>query len=184
MLSQVGHFTHDTDSPWPLHFKHSPLWKRRSRSKFAASHYARGTNRVCECKMDVKSTSIPAWHWNGSCFMVTWIVFQKPSLEGRPNTKPGDHGIPNAHNCWFILLYHVWGPTWIKIHRNSIWLRALSHMTSLYTWESVTTVHGFGGALWRPLNTFFWALTFSWSRLSARVWKWPSLYEKDVVVLH
>ena len=35
-----------------LHFKHSRWWKRRSRSKFA-SHYAWGTNGVCECKMNV-----------------------------------------------------------------------------------------------------------------------------------
>jgi hypothetical protein len=24
--------------------------------------YARGTNTICECKMDVKSTWIPTWH--------------------------------------------------------------------------------------------------------------------------
>ena len=59
--SVQGHFTHETESPWPLHFKHSHWWKRRSRSKFA-SHYAWGTNGVCECKMDVKSTWIPTWH--------------------------------------------------------------------------------------------------------------------------
>ena len=57
-----GHFTHETKSPWPLHFKHSHWWKRRSRSK-SASHYAWRTNWVCECKMDVKSTWIPTWHW-------------------------------------------------------------------------------------------------------------------------
>ena len=34
---------------------------KRSWSKFA-SHYAWGTNGVCECKMDVESTWIPAWH--------------------------------------------------------------------------------------------------------------------------
>ena len=33
-----------------------------SRSKFATSHYTWGTTWVCECKMDVKSTWIPAWH--------------------------------------------------------------------------------------------------------------------------
>ena len=33
----------------------------------------------------------------------------------------------------------------------------------------VTTLHDFGGVLGRPLNTFFWALTISWSRLLARV---------------
>ena len=42
--------------------------------------------------------------------------FQKPPLGGRPNTKPGDHGTPNTHNCWCIILYHVWGSTWIEIH--------------------------------------------------------------------
>jgi hypothetical protein len=125
-----GHFTHETESPWPLHFKHSHWWKRRSRSNFA-SHYVWRTNGVCECKMDVKSTWIPTWHqmgrvswslqalslvekaepvrvrftlclrdqrsmWmqdgrkvymdsymapNGSCFMVTWIIFKNHLLE-------------------------------------------------------------------------------------------------------
>jgi hypothetical protein len=56
-----GHFTHETESPWPLHFKHSHWWKTRSRSKFT-SRYAWGTNGVRECKMDVKSTWIPTWH--------------------------------------------------------------------------------------------------------------------------
>ena len=111
---------------------------------------------------------------------IKWIVFhghldyfQKPPLGGRPNTKPGDHGTPNAHNRWFILFYHVWGPAWIEIHWNSIWLRARSHMTSHYTWGSVTTLHDFGGVLGWPLDTFFWALTISWSWLLARVWRWP-----------
>jgi hypothetical protein len=42
---------------------------------------------------------------------IEWIMFhghldcfQKPLLGGEPNTKPGDHGNPNAHNCWFIIL--------------------------------------------------------------------------------
>ena len=107
--------------------------------------------------------------------------FQKPPLGGRSNTKPGDHGTLNAHNCWFILFYHVWGPAWIEIHWNSIWLRARSHMTSHYTWGSVTTLHDFGGVLGRPLDTFFWALTISWSRLLARVWSDPYLTTKNVV---
>ena len=46
--------------------------------------------------------------------------FQKPPLRGRLNTKPREHGTPNAHNCWFISFYHVWGSVWIKIHWNSI----------------------------------------------------------------
>ena len=46
-------------------------------------------------------------------------------------------------------------------------------MTSHYTWGSTTTLHDFGGVLGRPLDTFFWAFTISWSRLLARVWSGP-----------
>ena len=59
----------------------------------------------CKVYMDFYMAS------NGSCFMVTWIIFQKPSLEGMLNTKPGDYGTPNVHNRWFILVYRMWGPT-------------------------------------------------------------------------
>ena len=61
VMGDEGHFTYETESPWPLHIKHSHWWKRRSRSKFV-SHYAWGTNQVCKCKMDVKFTWIPTWH--------------------------------------------------------------------------------------------------------------------------
>ena len=110
---------------------------------------------------------------NGSCFMVTWAIFKNHLLEGRPRTKPRDHGTPNVHNHWFTLFYHAWGLSWVEIHWNSIWLRARSHMTAHSTWGSVTTVHDVGGVLGRPLHTFFWAPTISWSRLLARVWSGP-----------
>ena len=99
--------------------------------------------------------------------------FQKPPLGGRPNTKPGDHGTPNAHNRWFILFYHVWGPAWIEIHWNSIWLRTRSHMASHYIWGSMTTLCDFRGVLGQHLDTFFWALTSSWSQPLACVWSGP-----------
>ena len=111
--------------------------------------------------------------WIGSCFMVTWTVFIKPPLGGRFITEPGDHNTSNAHNRWFILFYEVQGHVVIDIHWNSIWLRAQSHMTSHYTWQSVTRLHDFGGVLGRPLDTFVWALTISWSRVLARVWSGP-----------
>jgi hypothetical protein len=71
-LNNKGHFTHKTESPWPLHFKHYHWWKWRSRSKFP-SHYAWGTNWVSECEMDVKSTWI--------MFRVTWIISKNHLLE-------------------------------------------------------------------------------------------------------
>ena len=107
----------------------------------------------CKVDMDSYVTS------KGQYFMVTWILFlflKKPRLGFRPRTKLGDHGTPNAHNRWFILHYHAWGPAWIGIHWNSIWLKARSHMTSHYTWESMTTLHDYGGVLGRPLDAFFW----------------------------
>ena len=112
---------------------------------------------------------------------IKWIMFhdhlgcyKKPPLGGRPNTKPWDHFTSNAHNHWFILFYHVWTHVWTIIHWNSIWLRARSHRTSHYTWRSVTTLHDFGSVIGWPLDTVFWALTISWSRLLARVWSGPS----------
>jgi hypothetical protein len=55
--------------------------------------------------------------------------------------------------------YHVWRPTWIAIHWNSIWLRAQSQMTSYYNWGSVTTLHDFRGVLGR-----LWTLCFKLSQ--------------------
>ena len=46
--------------------------------------------------------------------------FQKSPI----GSKPGDHGIPNTHNRWFILIDHTWGLASITIHWNRIWLRA------------------------------------------------------------
>ena len=69
------------------------------------------------------------------------------------------------------------GPAWIEIHWNSIWLRARDIWLSHYTCGSVTTLHEFGGELGRPLDTFFWALTISWSRLLAHMWNDPKYHK-------
>ena len=114
-----------------LHFKHSHWWKRRSRTKFA-SHHTWGANGVYKWMQDGIKVFL-----HGFLHGIEWIMFyghldyfQAPLLGGRSNTKSEDYGTLNAHNRWFILFYHVWGPTWIKIHWNSIWLRARSHMAS------------------------------------------------------
>ena len=172
MLSK-GHFTHETASPWPLHFKHSHWCKRRSRSEFA-SHYAWRTDGVCECKMDVKVT----WHpmddasWSlGLCLKTTsW---------GRPTQNRETialHMLTTVDLSYFIICEN---PTQTQIHWHSIWLRARSHMTSHYPWGSVTTLHEFGGVLRRLLNSFCWSLTTSRSRLLARVWSGPNSHWLD-----
>ena len=105
--------------------------------------------------------------------------FQKPSLGGIPDTKLGDHATPNAHNLGLFYFNHAWRPAQIEIHWIIIFLRARSHMTSQYTWGSVTTLHDFWGVLGQPLDTFFWAPTISWSRLLARVWSGPKIQKWD-----
>ena len=56
----------------------------------------------------------------------------------------------------FIEIAFGWGPgrMWLHTTLEDPWLHDMI----------------FGGVLGRPLDTFFWALTISWSRLSARVW--------------
>ena len=67
------------ESPWPLHFKHSHWWKKRTRSKFT-SYYTWGSNGVCECKMDGCKVFMDFYMAsNGSCF--TWIIFLNHLLE-------------------------------------------------------------------------------------------------------
>ena len=157
-----SHFTHETKGMWPLHFKHSHWWKRRSQSKFA-SHYAWGTNKVCECTMDVKSTWIPTCHQmdHVSCLLG---YFQKSPLEGKLNTKSRDHCI-----FFFIMCKD---PTWIEIRWNTIWSRAWSHMTSRDTWEPVTGLHEFG-SVWDSLWTLLLGSHNSMVMTLGSCVKWP-----------
>ena len=158
--SSKGHFTHETKSPWPVHFKHSHWWKRRSWSKFG-SHYAWGTKGVSDCKMDVKST----WIIHG----IEWIMFimehhlhyyQKTPLGGKSNTKPEDHGFPNAHNQWFIVFYRMRGPGHIWL-----WIVTGSHihiaLEGPWFWSRV--------GLWTP---FLGSHNFIATALGSCV-KWP-----------
>ena len=169
-----GHFTHKTESPWPVHFKHSHRWKKAKPVQVPLTIRLR----------DQWSMWMQRWmlSLHGILHGIQWIMshghsnyFQKPPLGGRPNTKLDDHGTPNTHNHWSILFHHAWGSAWREIHWNGIWLRARSHMTSHYTRGSVTTQHDLGGVLGGqpPLDTFLLGSHNSRSRLLARVWSSP-----------
>ena len=145
--------SHETESPWP--FTLSALIGGKGGAGPSSLHTTLEgpTDQVSARWMKTLHSFLRGIQW--IMFHGHLDYFQNPSLGVRPNTKPGDRGTPNAHNRWFILSYHVWGPRWIEIHYNSIWLGTRSRMTSHYTWGSVTTLlHGFGGVLGRPLNTF------------------------------
>ena len=134
------------------------------------------TQDGCKSYMDSYMAS------NGSCFVVTRTIFKNHLMKVGLTQNRETTATPNAHNRWFLLFYHVWEPAWIEIHGNSIWSRTWSHMTSHYTWGSMTTLHNFGGGLERPLDTFFRALTISWSRHLARVWSALSILLNNIVL--
>ena len=81
IVGSQSHVWSGPKSMWPLHFKNSLWWKRRSQSNFA-SHSTWGTNRVCMWMQDgykvYMGTSMTS---NGSCFMVTWTIFRSHLLE-------------------------------------------------------------------------------------------------------
>ena len=162
-----GHFTHETESPWPLHFKHSHWWKMRSRSKFA-SHYARGTNGVCMwlqdgCKLYMDSYMAS----NGSCFMVTWIAFKNQLLEVGLTQKRETMAVQmlttvdlfdfiiceNPHEQKIVEIAFNRGPGHIRLHTTleGLWPH---YMILEVSWDD-------------PLDTFFWALsTLPWPHSS------------------
>ena len=89
---------------------------------------------------------------NESCFPGQLDYFQKPPLGDRPDTKSGDHGTPNAHNCWFNLL----SCARTRMNRNSLKCHLVEGMVMhnfYYTWGSMTTLHEFERVVGRLLDT-------------------------------
>jgi hypothetical protein len=76
---------------------------------------------------------------NGSCSTVTWTLFRDHLLEV-DLTQNHRETMAFRNLTTDNLLYFIGckDPVWIEIHRNSIGLRARSHMTSHYPWGPVT----------------------------------------------
>jgi hypothetical protein len=89
-----------------------------------------------------------------------WDYFQEPCLGSRPNTKPRDHDIPNAHNHWYTLFNQVWGPTWIELHWNNIQLRA----PVTYDFKLHWRIRDHTTWFWRVCSGGLWALFFRLSQ--------------------
>ena len=110
---------------------------------------------------------------NGLCFM--GYFRKKPLLGGSSDTKPGDHGNPNAHSRWLILFYRVWGGHMIRnlieveglvTYDFTLYLRIRDH--TAWFWRCVGTT--FGHFLLSSHN-------FMVTALGSCV-KWPLLYSK------
>ena len=120
---------------------------------------------------------------NGSWFMVTWTIFKFYLLEVGLTQNWETMALRTVTIIVLFYFTMCGGPAWIDIHWYSIWLRARSHMSSHYAWGFVTTIHDFGSVLGWPLDTLFWALTISCSRLLACVWSGPTLRMAHILVL-
>ena len=127
-LVDKGCFMDKAKGPWPLHFKHVEkvepvqVWF----TICLRNQWSMWMQDGCKVYMDSYMAS------NGSCFMVTWTIFQRPPLGGRPNTKLGDHVTMESRNHWFIMLLSCvrkppplpswtglafgWGPGHISLH--------------------------------------------------------------------
>ena len=110
-------------------------------------------------------------------FMVNWNFFQNHLLEVDLTLNRENPGTPNAPNCWFILIYHVWEPIWTEIHWNNIWLRA----PVTYDFTLNLRVHDHTTWFWRCVGTSFrhfllGSHNFMVTALGSCV-KWPSAFQ-------
>jgi hypothetical protein len=120
----------------------------------------------CKAYMDSYMDSYMAS--NGSCSMVSWIIFNNHLLEVGLTQIQETMALRTLTTVGLFYFHHVykfieiafgWGPS-------HVWL----HTTLEDPWP---TLHDFEGVLGWPLDTFLWALTISCSWLSARVWSGP-----------
>jgi hypothetical protein len=123
---------------------------------------------------------------NGSCFIVTRIIFKNRLLEVGP-TQNHRETMPfrTLTTVDFILFYHVWGLAWINFHWNIIWLRARSHRTPHHTWASVTTLtYMMLEVCWDGLWTFSFGLSpFHGHGSRSRGWSGPNSLNMDSLSL-
>ena len=103
---------------------------------------------------------------NGAYFMDIWTIFKYHLLEV---SLPQNHWetmtlwSPNAHNCWFILFYHVWCPAWIEI-------RCLVEALVTYDFTLPLRVRDYTTWFWRCVRTAFldtFSFGLSWSQILA-----------------
>ena len=112
---------------------------------------------ISECKTDVKFTWISHMALNGSCFMVTWITFKNHLLDVSLTQNQETMALRTLTTVDLFYLIMCEDPCEEKL------------LEMAFGWGSVTTLHDFEGVSGRPLDTFLWALTISWSRLVALV---------------
>ena len=120
--------------------------------------------------MDVKSRWNPPWHRMDH---VSWSIvqFSKTTSLEVGLTKAGR---PWHSHCSPPLIYSIL--SCVRTPENSIEMtfsRGSGHICFTFHLEGPWPHYMILEVSWDSLDTFFWALTISWSRLLARVWSGP-----------
>ena len=90
---------------------------------------------------------------NRSCFTITWIVFKNHFSEVGLSQNRETMALRPLTTVGWLCYTMCEDPREYKLNEIAFVLRARSHMPSHHTWRSMTTLHAFGGALERPLDT-------------------------------
>ena len=116
---------------------------------------------------------------NGSCYMITWTIFQNHLLEVGLTQNHEIMALRNLTTVDLLNLSCVGTLTWAKVPWNNNWFKDRSHMASHYAWGTVTTLHAFGSVLGRPLDTSLLGYPDSMVTSLGSCVYWPSkLYEE------
>ena len=104
---------------------------------------------------DIKSRRIPTWHQMDHISWSLRLLEKNHLLQVGLTRNREIMALRNLTIINLLCFIMCENSAWIEIHWNSIWLRAQSHTTSHYNWGPVTTLHDFGSALGRSLDTSF-----------------------------
>jgi hypothetical protein len=115
----------------------------------------------------------------GSCFMITWTISKNHLLEVGLTQNRKTMALQTLTTVKLFDFYHVWGPAWLEIYWNSIWLRVQSYDFTLHL-----RVHDHNTWFWRCLGTAFGHFLLGSqkfrSRFMVRVWSGPKKQGQDL----
>ena len=166
-----GHSTHETEGPWPLHFKHSHWWKKADLVQVRFTLRSRNQRSMwmqdgCKVYMDYYMAS------NGSCFMVIWIIFKNHLLEAGLTQNQEIVALQTFTTVDLFYFIMGWGPAWMKFIEiawgwgpSHVWLQTTLEVHDHITWFWRCLEMAFGHFLLGSHN--FMVITLgSWSHLA------------------
>ena len=110
----------------------------------------------------------------GLCFMVSWTIFKNHLLKAGLTQNMETMAFQTLTTIDFILFSQVWGHTWREFYWLAFGWWPITYAFALHLRVRNHTTWWFRRCvLGRPSDTFFRALTISWSWLLTHVWSDP-----------